>query len=278
MKKIITLSILLFILSFSVKPLVSKAAGFGDVTSKFKSFGSGVGAQTYSTPESLISILIGIALTMVGLIFFVLMIYAGYLWFTARGEDEPIQKAQKIIKSTIIGFVVIASAYAITLFVGKRLELGSSGTVQTTKCTGMGPDWQCGDLENCLKLTSGFYDKARDTEDLLDLCDENPEICQTGMCTGKETNICCRNADPGGKKNPTKYICVARCVLEKPTFSFKEEKGTFVFDSAVWVNAAAVSALKGACSDGQCKIEVSMVEAVDEEQCLGFREGDFNCE
>ena len=64
---------------------------------------------------------------MVGLIFLILMIYAGYLWMTARGEEGPIETAKKIITSSIIGFVLVASAYAITVFVGGRLETGTTG-------------------------------------------------------------------------------------------------------------------------------------------------------
>ena len=57
------------------------------------------------------------ALSLVGLIFLILMVYAGYLWMTARGEEEMIKKAQKIIISSLIGLVIVLGAYAITVFV-----------------------------------------------------------------------------------------------------------------------------------------------------------------
>ena len=50
------------------------------------------------------------------------MVYAGYLWMTARGEEEKITKAQNIIKGTIIGLIVVMSAYAITYFVTSGLN------------------------------------------------------------------------------------------------------------------------------------------------------------
>jgi cytochrome bd-type quinol oxidase subunit 2 len=61
------------------------------------------------------------ALSLVGLAFLLLMVYAGFLWMTARGEDTQIEKARKIISSTIIGLVLVLSAYAITLFVTSQL-------------------------------------------------------------------------------------------------------------------------------------------------------------
>lgn len=61
--------------------------------------------------------IINTALTLVGLIFLILMVYAGYLWMTARGEEDQVSKARKIITGSIIGLVIVLSAYAITVFV-----------------------------------------------------------------------------------------------------------------------------------------------------------------
>ncbi len=81
----------------------------------------GVTAQKAGTTQSDVSTVIGTvintALTLVGLIFLVLMVYAGYLWMTARGESDPVDKAKKIIAGSIVGLVIVLSAYAITAFV-----------------------------------------------------------------------------------------------------------------------------------------------------------------
>ena len=68
-----------------------------------------------------IGVIIYILLSFTGVIFLVLMVYAGWLWMTARGEEEPVEKAQKIIISTIIGFIILVGAYSITSFVVPRL-------------------------------------------------------------------------------------------------------------------------------------------------------------
>jgi len=65
---------------------------------------------------------INAALQLVGIIFMGLLVYAGILWMTARGEEEQIKKAQKIISASIIGLVITISAYAITVFVTGRFE------------------------------------------------------------------------------------------------------------------------------------------------------------
>ena len=61
------------------------------------------------------------ALSLVGVIFLALTVYAGILWMTASGNETQIEKAQGILKAAIIGLVITMSAYAITAFVTGRL-------------------------------------------------------------------------------------------------------------------------------------------------------------
>lgn len=61
-------------------------------------------------------------LTLVGMIFLVLMVYAGIMWMTARGEEDKIKDAQKTIIAALIGLFITVSAYAITVFVTARYE------------------------------------------------------------------------------------------------------------------------------------------------------------
>lgn len=65
---------------------------------------------------------INIALSLVGIIFMVLMVYAGYLWMTARGESEQVEKARRIIIAAVIGLVIVMSAYAITALITGRFS------------------------------------------------------------------------------------------------------------------------------------------------------------
>lgn len=57
------------------------------------------------------------ALSFVGIIFLSLMVYAGYLWMTARGETEQVEKAKKIIIQSVVGLAITVGAYSITAFV-----------------------------------------------------------------------------------------------------------------------------------------------------------------
>ena len=60
---------------------------------------------------------IKIVLSFLGLIFLILIIYAGFLWLTSAGSEEKIGKAKSIMISAIIGVAIILAAYMITTFV-----------------------------------------------------------------------------------------------------------------------------------------------------------------
>lgn len=58
--------------------------------------------------------IIGFILSFVGVVFLGLMIYGGFTWMLARGNDSEVSKAKGIIISAIIGIIIVAGAYAIT--------------------------------------------------------------------------------------------------------------------------------------------------------------------
>jgi hypothetical protein len=70
-----------------------------------------------ATPEQIIGRIIKYILEFTGLIFFVLMIYAGFTWMMSQGDQKKVTEAKGTITAAIIGIVVIALAYGITSYV-----------------------------------------------------------------------------------------------------------------------------------------------------------------
>ena len=81
----------------------------------------------YQSPVIFLSQLITVFLSLLGVIFIILIILAGYNWMTAGGEEEKVNKAKQMIYRAIIGLIIIMSAYAITYFVFTNLPAGTSG-------------------------------------------------------------------------------------------------------------------------------------------------------
>ena len=48
-----------------------------------------------------------------GLVFLVLTVYAGMMWMTSGGDSKRVQKAKDILVASVVGAVIIASAYVI---------------------------------------------------------------------------------------------------------------------------------------------------------------------
>ncbi|MEK9152328.1 MAG: pilin [Patescibacteria group bacterium] len=77
--------------------------------------GAGISQQADLTTS--IGKIINGAFGLLGTVFVVLMIYAGFLYMTAQGNEEQVEKAKTLIKNAVIGLVIMFLAYAITNFV-----------------------------------------------------------------------------------------------------------------------------------------------------------------
>lgn len=66
--------------------------------------------------------LINIIISLLGTVLLGYLLFAGYLWMTAQGDDKQVQRAKDMIKNAIIGLVIVAAAFAITNFVLGRLS------------------------------------------------------------------------------------------------------------------------------------------------------------
>ncbi len=60
--------------------------------------------------------IIKVFLTFLGLIFVVLILFAGYTWMTSQGNDDKINEAKSRMKTAIIGLIIIIASYSITVF------------------------------------------------------------------------------------------------------------------------------------------------------------------
>lgn len=80
--------------------------------------GAGYSIDADGTPSNELPSIIGTAvkaiLSFVGVIFLILMIYGGYLWMTASGNEQQVEKAKNIIIRSVIGLIIVMAAYTIT--------------------------------------------------------------------------------------------------------------------------------------------------------------------
>ncbi len=66
--------------------------------------------------------IVRIVLGFLGVIFILLLMYAGWLWMTSQGDEKKISRAKAIIVSSIIGLIITVAAYAISAFIVTSIQ------------------------------------------------------------------------------------------------------------------------------------------------------------
>lgn len=68
--------------------------------------------------------IVGYLLAFAGVVFIILIVYGGWLWMSAQGNEEQVGNAQKQIRNAVIGIIVVFSAFVITWAVLEAVTLG----------------------------------------------------------------------------------------------------------------------------------------------------------
>jgi hypothetical protein len=114
-------------LSASIFALAVKAVSAAPegLTSNMKKLGDAAKYSTDTVTEksifSLVGMLIGVFLQVLGVIFVILFIVAGYHWMMAGGDTAKIDKAKDSMWRAIIGLLIIIGSYAIEQYVFSAL-------------------------------------------------------------------------------------------------------------------------------------------------------------
>jgi len=106
-----------------------------DTTAQLKAAAE-TGAGYDSNPTSLTSMIakiIRVFLSLLGIIFLILTLYAGFLWMTAGGNDEKVGQAKKTLTSAVIGLIIVTGSYSISLF-AERIATGTQDDKNEVRC------------------------------------------------------------------------------------------------------------------------------------------------
>lgn len=122
-----------------------------------------------STVPEVVGAIVKIILSLVGIVFFGLIFYAGFGWMTAQGNSEKVDKSKTTIVEAALGLIIVLAAYAITNFVFSNLVPGGSSG-------GSNPDKPCLDRSGTCGTPASCA---------------LPKQVITGLCSGGANNVCC---------------------------------------------------------------------------------------
>ncbi len=227
MKRLSSFSIFLF----GVATVLTPAFVFAqDDSYGLKATANAAGLEKYGNDvPALIGNVIGTALSLISVIFFVLMIYGGLRWMLSRGNEDQSKKALDTIIAAIIGIIIVLASYAITTFVFNSIGTASAGGGgDTPKLT-----WCLTPENNCVQGSGGGCANPQASESACIAAKEQAgtpkkadgatctagtqctsEVCTGGVCGGAVDASICTN---GGTVCPTGQTCntvTKECLLD----------------------------------------------------------------
>lgn len=101
---------------FISTPLLAANADYG-----LKDMGTNLGYKTEEVTKDIfltkVGKIISTVLGLLGVLVLVMIIYYGFIWMTAGGNEKAITEAKDSFQSLIVGLILILGAYAVTSFI-----------------------------------------------------------------------------------------------------------------------------------------------------------------
>jgi len=122
MKKISKHLIAFAILAILVLPVVaSKALAQTDANSTFgittvDNSLNGTLGKSNTDPRTLIVNILNIALGFLGVIAVGIILFGGFKWMTAAGNEDKVEEAKKVLSAGVIGLLIVLSSWALATY------------------------------------------------------------------------------------------------------------------------------------------------------------------
>jgi hypothetical protein len=229
-----------FFPSFAYAQIGSDAASTVASSAGFSSMG------VYEILGTLINVFLGL----LGVVFLLLVLYAGFLWMTAGGDDKQVDKSRKILVNAAVGLVITLSAYAITTFIVNLISdatgiggsASSNGGVSVERLSG---SLGSGALRDHYPLRNAT-DVARNTRIIVTFRDAmDIESFISGYDTaGTPTDV---SDDTVATAILSENISIYRTAngietaLTDVSVAFSDDLKTFVFDPATYLGSSTES-------------------------------------
>lgn len=91
---------------------------------------AGLSDEQRATTAPIVAInIINATLTLFGIAFTVLLIYGGWLWMSAAGNQDRVDQAKKVLQWAVIGVAIVMVSVSISVFVSNSLISATGGII-----------------------------------------------------------------------------------------------------------------------------------------------------
>ena len=119
MKKTLITTLAVVMFAMTVMPALALETGLN--------YGTFTGLGTRDLREGVMTI-VTILLGFLGIIAILLILWGGFVWMTAGGNEDKVGQAKKIISAGIIGLIIIFISFALATFVIEQLISATGAT------------------------------------------------------------------------------------------------------------------------------------------------------
>lgn len=78
-------------------------------------------------PRTIIAKVINVALGFLGVIAVGIILYGGFKWMTAAGNEDKVEESKKLLGAGVIGLIIVLSAWAIATFILGQIYSATGG-------------------------------------------------------------------------------------------------------------------------------------------------------
>ncbi|MFA5947233.1 MAG: hypothetical protein WC813_04415 [Patescibacteria group bacterium] len=101
--------------------------------------GGNAGYTVSQTLPQLIGVIISAVFGILGVVFLILVVYAGFIWMTSAGNSKLVDRAKGMLISATVGLVITLSAFAISSFIINALQQSQSATSDSSYSGSLSP-------------------------------------------------------------------------------------------------------------------------------------------
>ena len=246
---------------FFLSPLPAQAEAIKDNLRKVAE-DKNINLMKFGDIPTAIGQVIGAALALIGILFFILTIYGGVLWMTSHGNDDQVSKGMHTVIAAAIGMVIVLGAYALVQVVFGSIAKKTKENVVPEELKNYSQGQFVGPPDSRICVDKAILDTGPCFGLIQDACSDNCQwnastnICEYGgeSCDSLDNNECqsssyCTLADPS---QISTHACQTNLGCKDTNVCAIYQRGNYACPTGQ-VCCASLKPVSPAVSTGRCE-------------------------